>query len=1337
MSLEIFTNLYSLLKTLRFGLKPVDENGTVVPDVAVYIKEIKEKDEKIKAAYQALKPVLDDVHEGIINDSLNSTIVKEIDFSEYLEEYRKKGAKKRLDGYEKVLRQSIGMAFQETIHEFNKKSKPNKKGSIKPLFKIKDKKIVAKAEILYYLKEQYINDTELRKHIKEVEKFFTYFDNYNTNRANYYEYKKEAGTAVASRVVSDNLPKFCDNILLFERRQQDYENVYQFLKDNNLITQNKNAENGQMVEAIPVTAIFFEIGYFKNCLTQIGIEEYNKAIGHYNLLINLYNQARRNENGFSKLKHFKTLYKQIGCGKSKALFFQLKYDTQEEQDREEPTKKSEILNLKKLLEKIKEKGSTFTENVDEFINWLQEHKRQVNWNGIYWSKSAVNKISNMYLENWHALKDLLKTNSACVHKNNQTKEWEFNDAVELSGLFGLNLEFKDILKEEHNDKLNLIDLICDDIKQNINGFNEKLDSILTIRDYKDDNNKEKIGHCLDLILNVIRLIKYFSVKENKIKGEPIDSDLSNHLSCLLKNDDFAIIKWYDAIHSYLTQKPQDGIKNQKLKLNFGKGMLLEGFVDSHTDSDNGTQYGGYIFRKKNANNEYEYFLGISKDAKLFRCHEKNNIKDEDKSEYERLDYYQAKSTTYFDDRYSKNKVNLINKIEELVDGIPNNETEKKIIKKMTNDMEITPTALFSRLGKSEIKEFKDILQNTDITEIVNNTINQLQKHCEKFEDSSNKLKSLVKDQYIGIDGLKQIISDLQGIAKENKIYDFFCINKNELKKSLQQENRLYLFKITNRDLKERDLTYIRKNYKGQNLNYNDNLHTLYFKALMREINNFRIDIGKGEIFYRESLQGEKVIHDANQPIDRRSDKKKESIFDHSIVKDNRFYEDTLQLHLSININYNPSNKNVDDVVNDYFSKNNDVLFLGIDRGEKNLIYYSLINQNSEILEQGHFNIINNKDYYTAILKKTEEKKVAQQRLRKAVEIKNIKDGYISLVVHEIVKKIKDKPTFIVLEDLNRNFKRSRFFREHQVYQKFETALAKKLNYLVYKDAKYGEVGSVINGLQLTPLVNNPEDIDRKTQLGIMLYVRADYTSITDPVTGWRKTIYLEKGSEAKIKEQILATFSDIGVDGQDYFFEYTDKNANRQWRLWSSKNGIRLERYRSKRGNDKNEFIIQSFNVKEMLDELFKGFDKTISLREQLQIKAPVKIDGCTAWESLRFVIDLIMQIRNNGDKNKNQDENFLLSPVRNENSEHFDSRNYQNQKSSQFPKDADANGAFNIARKGLIVFEHIKQNPNPQERDLFVKDEEWDLWLSNRNEWKKRLPEFSTRKQNKKVVED
>ena len=365
---------------------------------------------------------------------------------------------------------------------------------------------------------------------------------------------------------------------------------------------------------------------------------------------------------------------------------------------------------------------------------------------------------------------------------------------------------------------------------------------------------------------------------------------------------------------------------------------------------------------------------------------------------------------------------------------------------------------------------------------------------------------------------------------------------------------------------------------------------------------------------------------------RKSDGKTESRFSHDIIKNKRFTTDKYFFHVPIKINYKASsNPNINETVNNTFTQSDDIQFMGIDRGEKHLIYYSLLNARGNIIEQDNFDVIDNgankKDYLKEINEATRRRREKQENWQQKSNISNLKDGYISLVIYEIIQKMKDKygkfkPTFIVLEDLNKGFKRSRQKFEQQVYQKFELALAKKLNYLVDKNAPIGEIGSVAKALQLTPPVANYQDIENRKQAGIMLYTRANYTSVTDPATGWRKTIYLKKGKEEDIKKQILATFTEIGIDKHgDYFFQYSEKNTGKSWKLWSGKNGMSLERYRAKRGKDKNGYIVESYDVKEMLDQLFINVDKNASLLEQLKAGNELsKVNEHTAWESLRFV---------------------------------------------------------------------------------------------------------------------
>ena len=64
----------------------------------------------------------------------------------------------------------------------------------------------------------------------------------------------------------------------------------------------------------------------------------------------------------------------------------------------------------------------------------------------------------------------------------------------------------------------------------------------------------------------------------------------------------------------------------------------------------------------------------------------------------------------------------------------------------------------------------------------------------------------------------------------------------------------------------------------------------------------------------------------------------------------------------------------------------------------------------------------------------------------------------------------------------------------------------------------------------------------------------------------------------------------------------------------------------------------------------------------------------------------------------------YLLSPVADDNGNFYDSRN----EISTLPKDADANGAYNIARKGLWVIRKIQSTPSGEKLNLAISNKEW-----------------------------
>lgn len=1343
-----FTNLYQLSKTLRFELKPIgktketfkqwlEESNSTDENNNLFVK-----DKKIKDAYLVIKPIMDKLHERFIEKALLDG-AKNIDFSEYFSAYQNKAVK---DDTEKELRKAIGETFQVAgkyyVQEISKAQKDGKEIKTK-----KDKlfECLTDAKVLNYLitnvkefaKASGLGENELKEHLEQFKGFWGYLDGYNTNRENYYATEKEQSTAVATRIVHENLPTFCSNALRFEKRKEEYLDIYRYLKDNNRETKIKNTQ-GEEIEAEPITETVFQIEHFNKCLAQSQIEEYNRIIGHYNYLINLYNQARREETGFKKIDEFETLYKQIGCGKKESMFETLQDDS----------------DVKNLLQKAKDAGVVmFKGNSDAeintlpaFIKFLQECD---NWDGIYMSSAAINKLSNVYFTNWHSVKDKLKDDkaNACItYDKNREEPIKLRDAVELSRLFSVldteqsehffkeslfkedeTNEYRGVLDKALAPSKNLINLLCFDIERNTKAFLQESDSIVALEKFKDENHQEgeedqtikKIKDWFDAATDAMRIVRYFAVRKSKMKGNLPNVTMEQALSNLLYSDKAQWFKWYDLIRNYLTKKPQDDVKEKKLKLNFGNPSLLDGWSDGQEKKKAAT-----ILKYDN-----ELYLCILKTKNVFDTSKEDNP------------IYQVAQS---------NASRLI---------LRNLKFQTLAGKGFLGENSIS----YGEMGKSNPTKAIQCLQK-----IIKERYVKKYPLLEKFVVNTYSDKS-------------KFDAEITETLKECYVCEFVPIDWG-LVTEKQNNDELFLFKIHCKD------------YLSNAIGKKD-LQTMYWEDVLSDGSKHQLCAG-AEIFMREPVANESPIkHRVGSKMVNKRDKdgktipeqiyreiylyvngKKKDIsavaqkyideqkaiikdVKHEIIKDKRFYgEIKYMFHCPIKLCFEAKGykepkyafPEVNAKITDSIQQSENLQFIGIDRGEKHLVYSCTIDKDSKIVKCNHHDIINGTNYVQKLEAVADERIIAKKNWQAQNKIKDLKNGYISHVVHRLVEEtIKDGEkiaphAYIVLEDLNTEMKRGRQKIEKQVYQNLETALAKKLNFVVDKDAKQGELGSVSKALQLTPPISNYQDIEGKKQFGVMLYTRANYTSVTDPATGWRKTIYIKNGKEEDIKNQILDKFSDFGFDGKDYFFEYTEPHAGHTWRMYSGKNGESLPRFQNRKQllQDKNIWVPEQINVVEILNQLFANFDKEKSFKEQIEQGVELKkIVGRseTAWQSLRYALDLIQQIRNSG--LKKEDDNFLYSPVRNENGEHFDTRNHKNNCDLGLIVDADANGAYNIARKGLIMDAHIKhwiesgrpmksakKDEKTPDLDLFVSDKEWDLWLLDREQWEKELPKFASR---------
>lgn len=187
-----FSNLYSLSKTLRFSLDPQRKTLENIQNDGLL-----DQDEKRAADYKKVKGLIDEYHKHFIGTALTGF---ELD-GEKLEEY---GTLYRLPGKDEKQKKRFEKVQTDLREQISKRLTDDPR--YKALFK--------DGMIKTVLPEFARTDDE-RRLVGSFKDFTTYFQGFYTNRKNLYTDDAQS-TAIAYRLVHDNLPKFIDNMQCFE-----------------------------------------------------------------------------------------------------------------------------------------------------------------------------------------------------------------------------------------------------------------------------------------------------------------------------------------------------------------------------------------------------------------------------------------------------------------------------------------------------------------------------------------------------------------------------------------------------------------------------------------------------------------------------------------------------------------------------------------------------------------------------------------------------------------------------------------------------------------------------------------------------------------------------------------------------------------------------------------------------------------------------------------------------------------------------------------------------------------------------------------------------------------
>jgi CRISPR-associated protein Cpf1 len=1242
-----FTNLYPLSKTLRFELKPI---GKTLENIEK--KGLIKQDEKRAEDYKVMKEIIDEYHKHFITESFaNKNSVFEISSLNQYEDFYRKPNKVDKDNKEfDVLKEKM----RKTIYEcFNKNTRFN------TLFK----KELIKNDLLEH------STSGEREIIEKFRDFTTYFTGFHKNRANIYS-KEEKSTAIAYRLIHENLPKYIDNIIAYEKIKERAPTLIEQL--NHALEGIDEVAQGRNLDEI------FSISYYNNLLTQLDIDIYNTIIGGrtekdkenkiqgLNETINLYNQQQKDKK--DKLPKFKILFKQILSDRESTSFIGEEFESDNQLlETIEQVYSSGFCNYE-------DEGTTY--NLFEEITELLMHLHDFDLSKIYIrNDTSLTDISQKIYGDWNIIRTALteyyeqnfpqigkesikkfeerktkffKQSYYSVSQITQALEKTTNELVkEKEGKKALFHYFSEMGKDdEGNNAINTIHKYYAEIKELLN-TEYPSDCLLS----SDKENVAKIKLFLDSIMNLSHFIKVFHLKTD---SKDLDKDI--HFYALfdgLYNKVLEIIPLYNMVRNHLTKKPYS---TEKFKLNFENSTLLDGW-DVNKEKDNTA-----VLLKKD---DY-YFLAVM-DKKHNRVFERDlPVCNNTESAYEKMNY-----------------------------------------KLLPGANKMLPKVFLSRKGIETYKPSNTLLNNYE-------------KGTHKKGDNFNK-----NDMYALIDYFKKSImahpdwKDFNHIFSDTKSYEdlsgfyrevehqgykisFTKIDESYIN-DLVNEGKIYLFQIYNKDFS--------KYSKGK-----PNLHTLYWKALFDE-NNLKNIVyklnGEAEIFYRRSSikQENLIIHKANNLIENKNplNKKQTSKFPYDIIKNKRFSCDKFQFHVPISMNFKAVGRdNINQDVLKYLKGNKEVNIIGIDRGERHLLYLTLINQNGDIIIQESLNLIDSgekKTDYKNLLKTKEDERLKARKDWGTIEnIKELKSGYLSQIVHKISKMMVEYNAIVVLEDLNFGFKRGRQKVERQVYQKFEKMLIDKLNYLVFKDKKAGEPGSTLSALQLTSKFDSFKRLGK--QSGFLFYLPAWNTSKIDPTTGFVSFLRTKYENIEKAKAFFNKFENVIYNNKADYFvfnFDYTNftekaEGSRTKWKICTHGK----ERYYWNKHANNNKGASEIIDVTDEIKKLF--IKQKIDYTKNNLIEDIVKQEDKNFFQSLMWLLGLTLSMRQS---KTGTDIDFILSPVANEKGEFFDSRNMV----KGLPKDADANGAYHIALKGLWCLQQIhtaNEVEKIKHKDLAITNKEW-----------------------------
>ena len=1081
--------------------------------------------------------------------------------------------------------------------------------------------------------------------VEDTKSYTSLMKDYSDRRVRLYS-AEQKGHTVPVRIVDDNLPIHFANSTLFRRLPET-------LLDKFAENQELNEYIKKNTEALTVSDIF-TISYGALLNSQSAITAYNTVIGGYsedtkkkvqglNEIINEWNQKNKD----ARVDKFTKLKKQILTDRKGPSFIPKVFKND-----------AEVVDAVKAIK----------EDISETLQMVTPEVLHPAEDKVLIKANQLKYFSHAFFKNWKAaeycVKAVLKERNPRGPRVRESR-WE----KEIDKLFKAMklIPVADILEGARLEGKEMENSFSEYLAENIIGKIRKgmgcYDLFMTELSNNgnkplrlgQDNATGKLGigryvkEYLDATIEAFRCVKLFGQDDKELS---YDMDFYGMVVDPLNDLAEDFIGSYNSIRNHLTKKPYS---TDKVRLYFGNPSLMNGWDMNKYESNR-----SFLMREGN-----KFFLGvISNKAKKF-------INDP-------ALFDESSSLKLFQMRKPKAAYMSLSKF-----AFGNGEPRKGA--PYFPSEEVWELVRDTRAKKIDVKDY---------------TVEQV--HA--LVDFYKKAISINKDY----DMLK---FEFKPTREYNKLDEFFkdvdaqaytCFYQGVSREYIEEainEGNFYMFEITCQDMAEK--------HTGKDGDYK----ILLFEALSGNVDS-KVRIGGGAaVYYRPASMNKRITHPKGKPIANKNPdnpyKTKVPRFD--MYMNRRFMEDRYMLHLPVTINPDADAKGTQKVntkVQEIIRRNPGMYVLGVNRGERNLLSIAVTAPDGTIIEQKNLNVFDNFDYRYKLATREKERIDDRTNWNSVRDIKNIKKGYLSRAVGEIVRLVKKYGCVIAMENLDLEFKNGRQAFEKNVYQQFERDLVGKLGLLMDKD----DPERVNSALQLSNIGETVQDRTAYSQSGIVFFVNPSWVTRTDPVTGFvsRLKIYYKNIKESEAFMSNLDGFRYNPATGRFVLtFHYgkaaPEAESNNPDKVWNVETyGTRIENKLDI--SDKNPkgkwYDIEhdlTAEMKKLLDDNGVAWSDGEDLRPRLNGK------GESFWKGLFELFRLTVQ---NTSWDSEKKEYRVVGCTCDYKGRFFDTRNA----SESLPMDGDTNAARNIARKAHLILESIR-NCDPEGKDkpkLTVSDEKW-----------------------------